>query len=339
MLYKTCRFVKNSLPIPVKIIKVITMNEKNVVLEVTGLTKRFDNFTALDDLSFKLKEGEVLGLLGPNGAGKTTTIQILLGLTTPTSGEVSYFGRSLFRNREYCLSKINFTSAYTQVQGKLTVRQNLRVYSGLYGLKNPDDRINELLGLFEISSVIDQVYWKLSSGQKTRVNLVKMMLNSPKIILMDEPTASLDPDIVNKVLELIASLQKKEGISILYTSHNMGEVERVCDRVIFLDRGKKVAEDTPLGLTKLVGRVSLILTYDGDADPVTTYLEEKGFVYKKLRKHMVEIDLAEDKIPKVLFGLKNRNIWLTNIDIRKPNLEDVFISIAKGGFNNELGKD
>lgn len=315
------------------------MNTNNIVLNVDNLTKSFDGVTAVNRLSFSLHEGEILGLLGPNGAGKTTTIQMLLGLTTPTIGTVSYFGRDLFKNREYCLSRINFTSAYSQVQGKLTVRQNLYVYSGLYGLKNPKGRISELLALFGIEAVLDRVYWKLSSGQKTRVNLVKMMLNSPKIILMDEPTASLDPDIVNKMLELIVSLQKKEGMAILYTSHNMVEVERVCDRVIFLDKGKKVAEDTPLGLTKLVGKASLILTFDGDSTPVSKYLDDKGFSYKKLRKHMVEIDLAEEKIPKVLFGLKKRNIWLTNIDIRKPNLEDVFISIAKGGFGNELGKN
>ena len=309
------------------------MNINNKVLEVNRLTKKFDDFTAVDSLSFSLREGEILGLLGPNGAGKTTTIQMLLGLTVPTNGTVSYFGKNLFENREYCLSRINFTSAYSQVQGKLTVKQNLIVYSGLYGLKNPGEKIKELMALFEIEQILDQVYWKLSSGQKTRVNLVKMMLNSPRIILMDEPTASLDPDIVNKVLELIVSLQKKEGMAILYTSHNMGEVERVCDRVIFLDRGKIVAEDTPLGLTKLVGKASLILTFDGDTEPVSDYLSEKGFIYKKVRKHMVEIDLAEKDIPKVLFGLKKRDIWLTNIDIRKPNLEDVFISIAKGGFN------
>jgi ABC-2 type transport system ATP-binding protein len=320
-------------------VKVEDMNENKIVLEVNNLTKSFGDFTALNDFAFKLREGEILGLLGPNGAGKTTTIQMLLGLTIPTSGAVSYFGRDLSKNREYCLSNINFTSAYSQVQGKLTVRQNLNVYSALYGLKKPEARIKELLALFEIEQALDQVYWKLSSGQKTRVNLVKMMLNSPKIILMDEPTASLDPDIVNKVLELIVDLQKKEGMSILYTSHNMSEVERVCDRVIFLDRGRKVAEDTPLGLTKLVGNVSLTLTFDGDIESVAEYLNEKGFPFKKIRRHVVEINLAEKNIPKVLFGLKKRDVWLTNIDIKKPNLEDVFITIAKGGFGNEQRKN
>ena len=304
-----------------------------VALEVKNLTKTYAGQTAVDRLSFTLHEGEILGLLGPNGAGKTTTIQMLLGLTTPDSGSIRYFGKEFSENREFCLTRINFTSAYSNVQHKLTVRQNLKIYSGLYSLDHPDGKISELSYIFGIDKHLDQVFWKLSSGQKTRVNLVKMMLNSPKLILMDEPTASLDPEIVAKVLELIVKLQKKEGMSILYTSHNMTEVERVCDRVMFLDKGLKVAEDTPLGLTKLVGNVTLKITFDGNQEPVSKYLDEKRLRFTFIRKHVVEIKLKEDTVPETLFGLSKRLVWLTNIDIIKPTLEDVFLSIAKGGMN------
>jgi ABC-2 type transport system ATP-binding protein len=305
----------------------------DAILRVENLTKTYKNLAAVDNINFKIKKGEILGLLGPNGAGKTTTIQMLLGLTTPTSGSIHYFGKDFSKHEEYCLSRINFTSAYSRVQGKLTVKQNLRIYSGLYGTINPNQKIEEMTKLFGVNHLLDEVYWHLSSGQQTRVNLVKMMLNSPKLILMDEPTASLDPEIVNKVLNLILKLQKKEGMSILFTSHNMAEVEKICDRVIFLDKGKIVAEDTPLGLTKIVGNVKLSITFDGDQKPVSNYLDKKGIKYKYLRKHVVDMKVSEELVPSVLFGFKKADIWVTNISIEKPNLEDVFISIAKGKYN------
>lgn len=311
----------------------MAMAKSKTLLKVRKLTKQYKNVKALDKVSFKIREGEILGLLGPNGAGKSTTIQMLLGLTTPTSGEIRYFGRDFAKHREYCLARINFTSAYTHMQMKLTVKQNLRIYSGLYSANSNSENTRELAELFGVEKLLDKPFWKLSSGQKTRVNLVKMMLNSPRLILMDEPTASLDPEIVDKVLDLITKLQKKERIAILYTSHNMKEVERICDRVIFLDKGKIVAEDTPLGFTKKVGDVSLLVTFDGDKAPVTRYLEEKNLKYKYIRKHLVEIRLAEEMVPKVLFGLSNRKVWVTNIDINKPSLDDVFLTIAKGENN------
>lgn len=309
------------------------------VLEVKNLTKKYGppvgGFIAVDNISFSINKGEIVGLLGPNGAGKTTTIQMLLGLTTPSFGEIQYFGKNFKNNREYCLSKINFSSAYANIQDRMTIRQNLRIYAGLYGLSNFEKRIEELLKLFDMAPFIDQLYWKLSSGQKTRVNFVKSLINSPKLILMDEPTASLDPEIMNKVIELVRELQQKEKVSILYTSHNMEEVARVCDRVIFLDHGKIVAMDTPLGLTKLVGEGRLILTFDGEKDPVDSYLKERGYKYSYLRNHVVVIHLAEEIIPEVLFGLSKRKVWITDIDIEKPDLEDVFLTIARGVYESK----
>ena len=177
---------------------------KTPVLEVSGLTKIFHSrggdFTAVDHISFDIGEGEIVGLLGPNGAGKTTTIQMLLDLVTPTSGTISYFGKPFPKEREYCLSRINFASTYAHVQSRLTVNENLRIYAGLYQVNNAKKKIEELLALLEVSELGNALFWHLSSGQKTRVILVKALLNSPKLLLMDEPTASLDPDIANKVV-------------------------------------------------------------------------------------------------------------------------------------------
>lgn len=302
-----------------------------VLLEVTDLVKDYGSFRAVDHVSFTLSEGEVLGFLGPNGAGKTTTIQMLLGLTTPTSGTIRYFGKDFNAHRSDILERINFVSAYSQMQTRVTVRQDLHVFAKLYAVSHWEEEMTKLAELLGVTRLLDTIYWNLSSGEKARVNLVKALLNRPKLILMDEPTASLDPEIVNVVLSLIADIQKREKVAILYTSHNMVEVARVCDRVAFLDHGKIIVVDTPLGLTKRVGKATLQVTFDGDAKPVTTYLQEKKHTYSLLRAHVVAIQLEETAIPKVLFGLGERKVWITDIEINKPDLEDVFLAIAKGG--------
>ncbi|KKQ33919.1 MAG: ABC-type transport system, ATP-binding component [Candidatus Nomurabacteria bacterium GW2011_GWB1_37_5] len=304
------------------------------VLEVTSLLKRFGSFTAVDDISFSVAQGEIVGLLGPNGAGKTTTIQMLLGLTTSTSGTISYFGKEFTRHREEILSKINFASTYSHIQSRMTVRQSFRIYAGLYGMDASDRRMSELLHLLEVEDVADKLFWHLSSGQQTRVILAKALLNKPRLILMDEPTASLDPDIASKVRDLILTLQKKERVTLLITSHDMSEVEQLCDRVIFLQHGKIVAEDTPLGLTKRIGESKVTVTFDGSADPVSAYLERKAYKHHFPRIHVVVVEVAETDVPKVLFGLSNEGIWLTNIEIQKPNLEDVFLSVVAGNYEN-----
>lgn len=302
------------------------------ILEVSGLTKQYSDYTAVDHISFHVGSGEIVGLLGPNGAGKTTTIQMLLDLVTPSRGSISYFGKPFPKEREYILSRINFASAYSHVQSRMTVSQNLKVFAGLYQVPDCEKKINELLELLEIDSLRNELFWHLSSGQKTRVIFAKALLNNPRLLLMDEPTASLDPDIAHKVIELILSLQKKAGVSILFTSHNMEEVERICDRVMFLHHGHIVAEDTPLGLTKRVGKSLLILTFDGERQPIDLYLSRDGHVFRFLREHVVEISLSEQDIPRVLFGFAKEKIWITEISVEKPSLEDVFLSIAGGTY-------
>ncbi|HEU5251211.1 MAG TPA: ABC transporter ATP-binding protein [Thermoanaerobaculia bacterium] len=239
------------------------------VLDVEHLTKRFDGVTAVDDVSFSARRGEILGLLGPNGAGKTTTIQLLLGLTTPTSGAIRLFGLELHRHRREILQRVNFSSAYISLPFNLSVRENLEVFARLYGVRDRRRRIRELLELFEIPEVAGTVIGKLSSGQVTRVNLCKAFLNDPDVLFLDEPTSSLDPDIAEKVRGALKRVQRERGVTIIYTSHNMREVELVCDRVIFLSHGRLVAQGTPREIieqadTESLEQVFITIAREGD---------------------------------------------------------------------------
>lgn len=227
------------------------------ILEADRLVKRFGEFTALDGLSFTVAEGESLGLLGVNGAGKTTAMNLLLGLTTPTSGMVRMFGLDLWKHRIAILKKVNFSSAYTNLPSNLLVWQNLTVFARLYGVPHPKQRIEFLLELLDITHLRKSVTGRLSAGESTRVNLAKALLNEPRLLLLDEPTASLDPDIADRVRKLLRKLQKETGLSILYTSHNMRDIEEVCDRIIFLHGGKVLAEGTPGDIHSRFNRTSL----------------------------------------------------------------------------------
>jgi ABC-2 type transport system ATP-binding protein len=225
-------------------------NSTDAITEVSQLTKRFNRLTALDSLSFKVCRGEILGLLGPNGAGKTTAIHCMLGLVTPTSGLIRIMGLDVAHHRRNILARVNFSSAYTALPSNLTVRENLIVFARLYGLKSARDRIDTLLELFEIEETNDRLTGSLSSGQLTRLNLCKAFLNDPEILFLDEPTASLDPDIAAKVRERLQELQRQRGLTMIYTSHNMQEVEQMCDRVIFLATGRIVMQGSPAEIIK-----------------------------------------------------------------------------------------
>lgn len=221
------------------------MTNPDIILEACDLTRDFDGVRALDHFNFQLHKGEVLGLLGANGAGKTTAMNMLLGLTTPTSGSIHAFGLDLAQHRIEILKRANFSSAYTSLPGNLLVWQNLSVFARIYGVANAKQKIADLLELFEIGDLRKRVTGQLSAGESTRLNLCKALLNDPELLLLDEPTASLDPDIADKVRKTIRRVQAERQISILYTSHNMRDIEEVCDRVIFLHKGKVVTEGTP----------------------------------------------------------------------------------------------
>jgi ABC-2 type transport system ATP-binding protein len=304
--------------------------DKNV-LEVKNLVKNYGSYTAVNNISFNVQRGKIIGLLGPNGAGKTTTIQVLLGVTLHNGGEIKYFGKDFTKNRQHSLQRINFTSSFNTLQGRISVFENLLVFAHLYQVQNPRKKISEFAQYFEITDLLNKTYWNLSAGQKTRVNLIKSLLNNPELILMDEPTASLDPDIADKTLQLIEKLNKEDNVSILYTSHDMEEVTRICDEVIFLDHGKIVAKDTPLGLTKMITHSNIILSFDADRKIVESFLKEKGYEFTFPRKFTVKITVEEKLIPKVIFGLGEKDIWITDIEVNKPTLENVFLEITRRG--------
>jgi ABC-2 type transport system ATP-binding protein len=200
---------------------------------------------ALNRLTVKLEKGDVFGFIGPNGAGKTTTIQILLGLIKPTGGKVTVFGKDLERHRVEILQRSNFSSAYTGLPSNLKVWENLLIFSMIYGVNDHRQKTKELLDMFEIAHLRNKITGNLSSGESTRVNLCKALLNDPELLMLDEPTASLDPDIADKVRKLLRRIQREKAITMIYTSHNMRDVQEVCDRVLFMHKGRIIAEGTP----------------------------------------------------------------------------------------------
>jgi ABC-2 type transport system ATP-binding protein len=229
----------------------------DVVVEVKGLTKRYDELIAVDHVSFEIYQGEILGLLGPNGAGKTTMIQMLLGLLIPTAGEIRILGMDLTRHRETILNQVNFSSAYVAMPYSLTVIENLLVFARLYGIQEPRAKIEALLKTFEMETMRTTLTGTLSSGQVTRLCLAKALLNDPKILFLDEPTVSLDPDMADKTRTLLKGLRNRAGLTILYTSHNMREMEEMCDRILFLNKGHLIAVGTPKELVEQFGKENL----------------------------------------------------------------------------------
>ena len=231
-------------------------------IEVKNLTKKFKNFTAVNNINFTLKKNKTLGLLGPNGCGKTTSIGMILGLITPTSGEVLIDNQNIDNSdRNDLLSKMNFASPYIELPKKLSVIQNLEVYGRLYGVKNLKERIEEISEELNLNDFLYKKTGELSSGQKNRVSLAKSLINKPEVLLLDEPTASLDPDIGDFVRNYIEVYKTKNEITILLASHNMKEVERLCDSVIMMKEGQIVDRGTCKDLISRHGRDNLEDTF------------------------------------------------------------------------------
>jgi ABC-2 type transport system ATP-binding protein len=220
------------------------------VLRASGLVKRFDDFTAVAGIDLHVGSGEIVGLLGPNGAGKTTTIQMLLGIMAPTAGRIEVFGLDLERHRQQILQQVNFSSTYVSLPYSLSVRENLNVFGRLYGVKPLRARIDAVIDLLDLAELADKATKALSSGQLTRLHLAKALLNEPRLLFLDEPTASLDPDTADRMRTLLQRVRTEHGTALLITSHNMKEVEALCDRVIFLDRGQILAEGSPAEITE-----------------------------------------------------------------------------------------
>jgi len=224
---------------------------------VERLTKIYKATTAVDGISFTLKPGSITGLLGGNGAGKTTTIAMIMGLVMPTSGHVSVLGAEMPHQRYRVLHRMNFESPYVDMPMRLTVRQNLSVFAQLYGVADIGGRIAKLAETLELGEFLDRPNGKLSAGQKTRVSLAKALLNTPEVLLLDEPTASLDPDSADWVRSRLESYCADNRATVLLASHNMGEVERLCERVIIMKKGRIEDDDTPETLINRYGRRTL----------------------------------------------------------------------------------
>ena len=228
-----------------------------IPLEVIGLSKIYNNKDAVKDISFKVNRNEIIGILGPNGCGKTTTIGMILGLLKPSNGKVLINGIEIEKKRVDLLNHLNFISPYIELPKKLTVKQNLEVYGRLYDIKNLKKKIEMLTEKLRLSEIINKLTGELSSGQKNRVSLAKSIINNPTVLLLDEPTASLDPETGDFVRSFLESYQKENKASILLASHNMSEVERLCSSVLMMNKGSIVDSGKPEQLIKKHGRKNM----------------------------------------------------------------------------------
>jgi len=298
------------------------------ILEVKNLTKKFGNFIAVNDISFNLKEGEILGFLGVNGAGKTTTMQMLLGILTPTKGDISYFGKNLFSHKSEIMEQVNFSTTYTQLPWNLTVKENLTFISYLYNIPERKKRIEKIMHVFDLVEMANKQVATLSAGQKTKVNLAKAFINFPKVLLLDEPTASLDVETASEMRNMLLKERTEFNTSMLFTSHNMAEVEDICDRVIFIHDGKVIANDTPENLAKSIQISHVMLVLEKGEKKLLEYCNERNIPIS-IKKHASLIDIPEQQIANFLQNIGNQGITYREIAIEKPTLEDYFMQVVE----------
>jgi len=234
-----------------------------MTIEINNLNKNYNNILAVKDLNFKINKGSIVGLLGPNGCGKTTTIGMMLGLIKPSSGSVIINGKNIENenNRTKILEKVNFISPYVELPKKLTIEENLKVYGKMYGVNNLKEKIVDLMEQLNLLEFKKRKTGELSSGQKNRVSLAKALINDPEILLLDEPTASLDPDVGDYIRTYIENFASKKGTTILLASHNMNEVERLCSEVMMMKKGKIIDKGTCSSLINKHGRKNLEETF------------------------------------------------------------------------------
>jgi ABC-2 type transport system ATP-binding protein len=303
------------------------------VLTVRNLKKVYPGkppHTAVDGINFALEEGQILGLLGPNGSGKTTTIQMLLGTLTHTAGEIEYFGEDFFKHRSRLLQHVAFASTYTNLPWALTLEKNLFWLGSLYGLSRNESscRFMPLLERFGLLELLRRRVASLSAGQSTRLMLIKAFFVEPKVLLLDEPTASLDPDIAQEICQFLLEQREKSGLSILFCSHKMDEVMQVCDRVVVLREGKVLADDLPEELAKSVSAYRLRLVI-GDGMKRTVALVEQQGLPHLVEHRTITISMEETLIAPFLKALGQADVHYTSIRIEEPSLEEYFLHIAR----------
>ncbi len=299
-------------------------------LQVRNLTKKFvPTSNAVDHISFELKRGETLGILGANGAGKTTTISMLLGLLTPSSGSISYFGKDFAKNRSEIMQQVGSGTAYAQLPSQLSIFRILDIFGRLYGLdkKTRHAKSQELLERLGMWQFRNRKAAGLSAGEMTRIILAKAFLHSPNIVLLDEPTASLDVDIA-QIIRLFIKEQQGYGKSFIITSHNMHEMTEVCDRILVMQEGKIIAASTPYMLAKSVHKTTLSIMVGGQISDCIKYAQEREIKHTVIRS-TIEMEVDEQNVAALLMDLKAHSIVYSDLEIKKPSLEDYFLELQR----------
>lgn len=317
-------------------------SSSKTILTVDALTKIFEprgfflrsreqeSCTAVNNVSFSLKAGEIVGLLGPNGSGKTTIMHLLLGILTPTSGKITYFGKDFATHRSEILQHIGFASAYLKLAPRLTVHENLDILGRLYGLNAQEraHRIEENLKFFELWEMRNKEIATLSAGQATCIMFIKAFLTSPKIVLLDEPTASLDPDTENQLHEFMLAQRQEHNVCMLLATHDMDEASQFCDRVLVLNQGSIIANNTPHALTSQVTRSRVKLTITNDLEKTINYAKNHAIPFTIVDTGIV-LEVDENNIAHTLITLAQNGCLFTHVSIEKPTLEDYFLHIAQ----------
>ena len=300
------------------------------VIEIKDLKKSYGKDEALKGISFDVKRGEIFGLLGPNGAGKSTTINILLGLVSLDKGKITILGRDFLKEREFISQRMNVVAARTSLTGILTVRENLKIFAMIYNIKNPDKKIDELLDLFEIPDSKNKKLQTLSAGQHTRVTLCKGLINDPEILLLDECTLGLDPDIAEKTRKVIKTIQSEKKTTMIFTSHNMNEVEELCHRIAFMNKGRILKIDTADEYKKLIIKKIVTLRIS-DSEKAKEILEKEKIKLIEFDKDKVtfELDNSDDGLHLILQPLITKGIIIKDISTKGVSLEDVFIKFSR----------
>lgn len=302
------------------------------LLEIHQLRKRYGSVEALRGITFTVERGEFFGLLGPNGAGKSTTINILLGLILADGGSIRVFDTDFAAQPVAIRRRMNVAAALTSMNGVLTVRENLGVYGRIYGVKKIKTRIDELLERFEIRDLADTKLQYLSSGQHTRVTLCKGFLNDPELLLLDECTVGLDPDIAEKTRRALKQVQRDKKTTVLFTSHNMSEVEELCGRIAFLSQGEILRIDTAERITRLIPQQILEVHFQPGADLSHLVFADgvpqaEPGAADSLR---FRLDDPEQQLDPLLRRLAQAEARVVDLQLKRPTLEDVFIKVARG---------
>ncbi|HIH69491.1 ATP-binding cassette domain-containing protein [Methermicoccus shengliensis] len=316
-------------------------------IKVEGLTKQFNNFVAVDHISFSVKSGEIFGLLGPNGAGKTTTINMLSTLLNPSSGYAEVAGFDITTNRDDVRRNIGIVFQEPALDDKLTGRENLEFHAMMYGLDKEErrKRIENALELVELTDKADILVENYSGGMKRRLEIARGLIHEPKVLFLDEPTLGLDAQTRRHIWEYIRELNKKSGVTLILTTHYMEEADYLCDRIAIIDHGKIIAMDTPQRLKDVLGGDVISVEVEADIDKLMDHLRGLSWI-KAMKRHDEVLDLTvekgEKRIPELISTAQKVGVSIASINLHEPSLEDVFIHFTgknirdEGSSNNKI---